>query len=63
MAELHTHPKDPSQVVYGERLKAGEVIQPNDVYDATSGKWEEAPFFSGMVLQEGCQTYWVRKEA
>lgn len=61
MAEWHFHPMNPSQVVFGERMKAGMVIMPGDVYDSTSGKWETAPC-PGSVLQEGFAAYWVRKE-
>lgn len=61
MAEFHYHPMKQNRGVYGKRLKAGAIIQPDDVYDSTSGKWEKAPC-PGVVLQEGCQTYWVRKE-
>lgn len=61
MAEKHVHPMNPDQVVFGRRLNAGEVIQPEDVYDSTSGRWEKAPC-PGVVLQVGCTTYWVRRE-
>lgn len=60
MAKWHTHPLDSSQVVYGERLNAGTIIQSDDVYDSTSGKWEKAPC-PGVVLGEGCQTYWGKE--
>lgn len=61
MAEQHTHPMNPSQIVFGRRLHAGETIQVGDVYDSTSGKWEKA-LCSGSILRKGCATYWVRKE-
>lgn len=61
MGESHAHPTNPSEVVYGERLRVGDVIQPEDVYDSTSGKWEKAPC-PGAVLQKGFAAYWVRKE-
>ena len=61
MLEQHIHPMNPSQVVFGGRLQAGETIQAGDVYDSTSGKWEKAPCL-GVVLQEDCNIYWVRKE-
>ncbi len=62
VAEKHIHPMYPNQVVFGERLKAGATVQPDDVYDSTSGKWEKAPC-PGVVLQESCETYWVRPDA
>ena len=48
-----------SHVVFGHRLEAGDVIQPDDVYDSTSGKWEKPPI-SGIPLGEGNATVWVR---
>lgn len=43
----------------GRRLQPGETIHEDDVYASSSGRWEKAPC-SGLVLQEGCDTYWVR---
>jgi len=60
MPKFHIHPMNPSQVVYGEQLNAGDVIGKDDVCDSTSGRWEKAPC-AGLVLQSGCQTFWVRK--
>ncbi|MBI5421335.1 MAG: hypothetical protein HZA35_03460 [Parcubacteria group bacterium] len=48
-----------NEEVYGRRLKPGEVIEADDVYDSTSGQWEKAPC-PGLVLQEGNETVWVR---
>lgn len=45
--------------VFGERLKPGDTIAPDDVYDSTNGKWEKAPY-PGLVLQKGTTTIWVR---
>lgn len=59
MVEIHRHPVWPYRVVYGEKLRAGDTIQSDDVYDSTSGNWEKAPC-PGVILQEGCNTYWVR---
>lgn len=61
MAEYHSHPMNTSLVVFGRRLHAGEVFQADDVYDSTDGTWRIAPC-PGLVLQEGCETYWVRPE-
>ena len=38
--------------VYGELLKPGDKIEPNDMYSSTNGRWEPAPC-PGLVLQEG----------
>lgn len=62
MAMLHAHPGNTSQTVCGEQLRAGALIQPNDVYASATGKWEKAPC-PGIVLNEGSQVYWVRPEA
>lgn len=58
MAE-HPHPMNPRNIAFGERLRAGDTIQPDDLYDSTTGMWEKAPC-PGVVLQEGCSTYRVR---
>lgn len=58
-AEIHRHPLFPHRIVEGRRLNPGEIIQANDVYDSTSGRWENAPC-SGIILQQGCETIWVR---
>lgn len=48
-----------ADAVYGIILGAGDVIQPGDVYESTSGRWEKAPC-PGCAIQEGCQVRWVR---
>ncbi len=45
--------------VFGYRLEVGDTIQPDDVYDSTSGKWERAPC-PGLKLGEGALAVWVR---
>lgn len=60
MIKVHFHPLDPTQTVLGERLLPGDIIQAEDVYDSTCGKWIKSPC-PGLMLQEGCTTYWVRK--
>ncbi len=62
MAEFHKHPMNPDQLVFGERLNVGDVIQPNDVYDSTTGKWEKTPL-SGVPVRQGVTTYFVRPKA
>lgn len=60
MWKAHIHPRNPDREIWGRRLQPGDTIQPEDVYDAMSGIWVKAPC-AGLVLQEGCATYWVRK--
>lgn len=60
----HRHPMKQDQIVEGERLKPGDHIQKNDVYDSTSGKWEKAPpAFVGLILEENYNVYWVRLDS
>jgi hypothetical protein len=37
----HTHPRNPVEVVYGQRLEAYDVIQADDVYADMSGIWRQ----------------------
>ncbi len=61
MAEMFVHPVNQNATVFGERLNPGDKIQPNDVYDSTSGGWEKTPC-PGLTIQEGCTTFWVRPQ-
>jgi hypothetical protein len=46
--------------VFGQRLEKGDTIQSSDVYDSTTGKWEEPPQgLVGTVLQ-ATSTVWIR---
>lgn len=65
MTEIHRHPVWPHRIIEGRRLTPGEIIQANDVYDSTSGKWEKSPC-PGLILQKGQEGYeviWVRPSA
>lgn len=59
--ETHQHPLSPHKTVVGRKLLPGDTIQSDDVYDSTSGEWKKAPC-AGLLLQEGCNTIWVRPE-
>ncbi|PIT88526.1 MAG: hypothetical protein COU29_01955 [Candidatus Magasanikbacteria bacterium CG10_big_fil_rev_8_21_14_0_10_36_32] len=59
--ELHTHPKNPNEKIFGQRLQAGDIVEEDDVYDSSSGKWEVCPC-PGLTLQESVNTYWVRPD-
>ncbi|MEK7498383.1 MAG: hypothetical protein AAB611_00810 [Patescibacteria group bacterium] len=48
-----------NKMIYGRRLKPGEIIEPDDVYDSASGLWERAPC-PGLTLGEGDSVVWVR---
>jgi hypothetical protein len=56
---LHEHPRNPNVTVFGVQLKPGDVIQPDDVYDSSSGRWETVPC-PGLKIGEGISTIWVR---
>lgn len=57
-SEWRYHPRS-GLSVYGEIIKPGDTIQPDDLYDSTNGKWEKAPC-SGVRLGEGTSAVWVR---
>ena len=62
MDEFQVHRTARHDVVFGRRLVPGDVIQKDDVYESTTGKWEKAPC-PGVVLEAGVETVWVRPEA
>lgn len=39
--QQHDHPRNPSEVVYGERLEETDVIWPDDIYADSSGIWRQ----------------------
>lgn len=48
------------QVTFGKRLRAGDKLEADDVfYDANSQTWKNNPC-PGLVIQEGCDTVWIR---
>ena len=50
----------PGRYVLGFLLEEGDVLQENDVYAGSSGKWELCPC-PGLKIQPGCSTQWVRR--
>ena len=58
-ASCHLHPRNPNQNIFGIKLQAGDVIKADDVYDSSDGTWKKTPC-PGLILQEKCNTYWVR---
>lgn len=59
-ATVHRHPMS-GDVVYGVQLEPGDIMQPTDFYDSTSGSWERCPEGrAGAIIQKGCETKWVR---
>jgi hypothetical protein len=58
---VHEHPRSGERIP-GRRLQPGEKIHEDDRYDSSSGRWERASC-PGLVIGEGCATYWVRSSA
>ena len=57
---LIKHPES-GALILGERLPVGTRLLDTDYYDSTTGKWAPCPC-PGLVIQEGCDVIWVRKE-
>jgi len=57
--DFHKHPKNMHDTVYGAKLVAGDVLEPTDVYDSSSGFWEQCTC-PGAALGEGTATTWIR---
>ena len=58
MAEFHVHPNNPNEIVYGERLKVGDIIGSGDVYDSCRGIWKKSPLTDLPIKND--RFYWVR---
>lgn len=57
--ELHHHPKDHLQLVWGVRLDIGDTVQQGDYFAAPNGTWQK--FISlGHTIRQSDDTYWVR---
>ncbi len=54
-----THPKSGLQIE-GVRLPAGSVILDTDHYNGSSGGWLRAGPATGLKIEHGCKTVWVR---
>lgn len=61
-ATHHEHPNVEGTFVYGRKLGNGDVLETNDVYNSTNGRWERCPC-PGLTLQgfeEDSPVIWVR---
>lgn len=58
MAEMHRHPNNPNEVVYGNRLSVGDITEPNDVYACVRGIWKKSIMIGLPIKNE--HFYWVR---
>lgn len=45
--------------IYGYELETGDVLEPTDKYDSSSGGWELCPC-PGLTIQAGAPAKWVR---
>lgn len=48
-------------VIFGSKLQAGDVLEENDVYASTDGKWGKCPC-PGITLQKGFAAIFVRPQ-
>lgn len=56
--ELHQHPADPFQQIWGVRLRPGESVEKGDYFAGPNG-WEEFTSLGHVILKTD-KTYWVR---
>ncbi len=49
--------------IAGMKLAAGAILEPDDHYDSTDGKWQPAGQWAGVAIQPACSTTWVRPNA
>lgn len=57
-AERFIHPISNIGTVLGIKIEPGTVLEENDVYASTTGKWENCPC-PGVMLQNS-DVFWVR---
>jgi len=63
MRAIHQHPQDAREMVEGRALEPGEILQKDDMYSSSGGKWERIPEpFVGNSVQEGHGAMLVRPE-
>lgn len=54
----HHHPRNPLNILWGIRLKKGDVPQEGDYYAASNGRWEPVTC-AGLPIEDD-DGYWVR---
>lgn len=57
--KYHRHRVD-GPYVFGFELEAGDTLEPDDVYNSTSGNWEKCPCPGLTLGGEGANVKWVR---
>ena len=48
-----------SEPLFGHLLEVGDVLEEDDMYDSTTGKWQKA-LFPGATIPKDLATVWVR---
>lgn len=57
----YIHPLNADEVLRGNKLGAGKVLQEGDMYDSTTGKWEECPSsLLGSRVNGRSPAIWIR---
>jgi hypothetical protein len=57
--QVHTHPES-GETITGTRLAAGAILQQNDRYNSSDGKWRPCNHTAGHRIEPNCTTIWVR---
>lgn len=60
-SQTHTHPRNPNEVVYGQRLEDHDPIEADDVYADSNGVWR--PCGTNLIGQAPGVMYVVRPAA
>ncbi len=55
---VHKHPKSGKEI-RGRKLKPGDVLEVNDVYDSLDGEWEKVRAI-GTTIPQSDHMLWVR---
>ena len=56
--KFHDHPYASTNYIIGILLQPGAILEANDVYASTTGRWTKCPC-PGITLSE-TETIWVR---
>lgn len=61
MKEMHSHPANQNNIIWGERLTEGDLVKKGDYFASVSGTWQELTSL-GHIIQKEDSTYWVRMQ-
>ncbi len=60
--KVYNYPNMENSVV-GYELETGDILQQNDVYNSSSGKWEKCPCPGLMIqIERDSSVIWVRPD-